>query len=108
MNQHIRDALRQAGAEAGRKTRADAGPPKQVEDHQAVQRMADAADQGGRSSCRRLKGTWGRPEKQKGHRRKTVLLQNCLLLMIISGTVLTRHPAHLRCTIREDMPEALS
>jgi hypothetical protein len=41
MNAGIRDALRQAGAEAGRKARADAGLPAQVEDHQAVQRMAE-------------------------------------------------------------------
>ena len=27
MNAHVRDALRQAGAEAGRKARADAGLP---------------------------------------------------------------------------------
>jgi hypothetical protein len=41
MNQRVRDALREAGAEAGRKARADAGLPAQVEDHQAVQRMAE-------------------------------------------------------------------
>jgi hypothetical protein len=41
MNPHVRDALRQAGAEAGRKARREAGLPKQVEDHQAVQRMAE-------------------------------------------------------------------
>jgi hypothetical protein len=41
MNAHVRDALRQAGAEAGRKARADAGLPQQVEDHQALQRMAE-------------------------------------------------------------------
>jgi hypothetical protein len=41
MKQHVRDALREAGAEAGRKARADAGLPKHVEDHQAVQRMAE-------------------------------------------------------------------
>jgi hypothetical protein len=41
MNPHVRDALRQAGAEAGRKARADAGLPKQVEDHQTVQQMAE-------------------------------------------------------------------
>ena len=41
MNQHVRDALRDAGAEAGRKARRDAGLPEQVEDHQAVQRMAE-------------------------------------------------------------------
>lgn len=41
MNPHIRDALREAGAEAGRKARADAGRPEQVEDHQALQRMAE-------------------------------------------------------------------
>ena len=41
MNQHIRDALRQAGAEAGRKARADAGLPELIEDHQTLQRMAE-------------------------------------------------------------------
>jgi hypothetical protein len=41
MNTHIRDVLRKAGAEAGRKARADAGLPKHVDDHQAVQRMAE-------------------------------------------------------------------
>jgi hypothetical protein len=41
MNAHIRDALRRAGAEAGRKVRRDAGLPEHVEDHQAVQRMAE-------------------------------------------------------------------
>jgi hypothetical protein len=41
MNVHTRDVLRQAGAEAGPKARADAGLPKYVEDHQAVQRMAE-------------------------------------------------------------------
>ena len=41
MNQHVRDALREAGAEAGRKSRADAGLPKHIEDHQTVQRMAE-------------------------------------------------------------------
>jgi hypothetical protein len=41
MNPYIRDALRRAGAEAGRTARADAGLPAQVEDHQAVQRMAE-------------------------------------------------------------------
>jgi hypothetical protein len=41
MNVHVRDVLRKAGVEAGRKARADAGLPKHVEDHQAVQRMAE-------------------------------------------------------------------
>jgi hypothetical protein len=41
MNPHVRDTLRQAGAEAGRKARADAALPEQVEDHQALQRMAE-------------------------------------------------------------------
>jgi hypothetical protein len=41
MNARVRDALRQAGAEAGRKARADAGLPRDVEDHHAVQRMAE-------------------------------------------------------------------
>jgi hypothetical protein len=41
MNQHVREALRRAGAEAGRKARAEAGLPEQVEDHQAVQRLAE-------------------------------------------------------------------
>jgi hypothetical protein len=41
MNQHVRDVLRRAGAGAGRKARADAGLPAQVEDHQAIQRMAE-------------------------------------------------------------------
>jgi hypothetical protein len=41
MNPRVRDALRQARAEAGRKARADAGLPEQVEDPQIVQRMAE-------------------------------------------------------------------
>jgi hypothetical protein len=41
MNRRVRDALREAGAEAGRRARADAGLPEQVEDHQALQRMAE-------------------------------------------------------------------
>jgi hypothetical protein len=41
MNAHVRDVLRGAGAEAGRKARADAGLPEHVEDHQTVQRMAE-------------------------------------------------------------------
>ena len=41
MNAHVRDTLRQAGAEAGRKARAEAGLPKHIEDHQALQRMAE-------------------------------------------------------------------
>jgi hypothetical protein len=41
MNPRIRDALRQAGAEAGRRARRDAGLPEHVEDHQAVQRLAE-------------------------------------------------------------------
>jgi hypothetical protein len=42
--------LRQAGAEAGRKARADAGLPEHVEDHQAVQRMAELLIKAGGSS----------------------------------------------------------
>jgi hypothetical protein len=41
MNQHVRDALRQAGAEAGWRARREAGLPERVEDHQTVQRMAE-------------------------------------------------------------------
>jgi hypothetical protein len=41
MNRRVRDALREAGAEAGRKARVDAGLPKHIEDHQALQRMAE-------------------------------------------------------------------
>ena len=41
MNQHVRDVLREAGAEAGRQARADAGLPEHVEDHQAVQYLAE-------------------------------------------------------------------
>jgi hypothetical protein len=41
MNPRIRDALREAGAEAGRKARANAELPPRVEDHQALQRMAE-------------------------------------------------------------------
>jgi hypothetical protein len=41
VNTRVRDVLRQAGAEAGRRARADAGLPEHVEDHQAVQRMAE-------------------------------------------------------------------
>jgi hypothetical protein len=41
MNARVRDALRQAGAQAGRKARADAGLPEQVEDHRTLVRMAE-------------------------------------------------------------------
>jgi hypothetical protein len=41
MKRHVRDALREAGAEAGRKARADAGLPQHVEDPEAIQRMAE-------------------------------------------------------------------
>jgi hypothetical protein len=41
MNAYIRDALRRAGAEAGRQARREAGLPKQVEDHTVVTRMAE-------------------------------------------------------------------
>jgi hypothetical protein len=41
MNRRVRDALREAGAEAGRRARVDAGLPKHIEDHQALQRMAE-------------------------------------------------------------------
>jgi hypothetical protein len=41
MNQHVQDALRRAGAEAGRKARTDAGLPAQVEDQQVLQRLAE-------------------------------------------------------------------
>lgn len=41
MNARVRDALRQAGAAAGRQARADAGLPAQVEDHNVVTRMAE-------------------------------------------------------------------
>ncbi|MFL6043797.1 MAG: hypothetical protein ACJ72M_01605 [Propionibacteriaceae bacterium] len=41
MNQRVRDVLRRAGAEAGRKARIDAGLPAQVEDHRTLQRMAE-------------------------------------------------------------------
>jgi hypothetical protein len=41
MNRRVRDALREAGAEAGRKARVDAGLPEHIEDHQTVQRMAE-------------------------------------------------------------------
>ena len=41
MNQRVRDALRQAGAKAGRQARVDAEHPEYVEDHQAIQRMAE-------------------------------------------------------------------
>lgn len=51
MNQHVRDALRQAGAEAGRRARREAGLPPQVEDHQAVQRMAELIKVGGRRAA---------------------------------------------------------
>jgi hypothetical protein len=39
----------QAGAQAGRKARADAGLPEQVEDHRTPRQNGGAADQGGRS-----------------------------------------------------------
>jgi hypothetical protein len=41
MNQHVRDALRQAGAEAGRKARVDGGLPSHIEDQQVLQRLAE-------------------------------------------------------------------
>jgi hypothetical protein len=41
MNQRVRDALRRAGAEAGRQARADAGLPEHVEDHNILVRMAE-------------------------------------------------------------------
>ncbi|HEX6758783.1 MAG TPA: hypothetical protein VF086_10310 [Propionibacteriaceae bacterium] len=41
MKAHVRDALREAGAEAGRKARADAGLPEQVEDHLTLQWLAE-------------------------------------------------------------------
>jgi hypothetical protein len=41
VNAIVREALRRAGANAGRKARVDAGLPEHVEDHQAVQRMAE-------------------------------------------------------------------
>jgi len=41
MNAYLRDALRRAGAEAGRQARREAGLPKQVEDHNVVTRMAE-------------------------------------------------------------------
>jgi hypothetical protein len=47
MNPRIRDALREAGAEAGSKARRDAGLPEHVEDHQVVQRMAELLIKGG-------------------------------------------------------------
>jgi hypothetical protein len=50
MNQHVRDGLRQAGAEAGRRARREAGLPEQVKDHQAVQQMAELLVKVGR--CR--------------------------------------------------------
>jgi hypothetical protein len=40
MNARVRDALRQR-AQAGRKARADAGLPEQVEDHSTLVRMAE-------------------------------------------------------------------
>jgi hypothetical protein len=33
--------LRQAGAEGGRRARREAGLPEHIEDHQALQRMAE-------------------------------------------------------------------
>jgi len=48
VNAHIRDALRQAGAEAGRRARVDAGLPEQVEDHSTLIRMAELLIKGGR------------------------------------------------------------
>jgi hypothetical protein len=41
VNAAIRDALRQAGAEAGRRARREAGLPEQVEDHEVVRCMAE-------------------------------------------------------------------
>ena len=41
MNPIIRSALRDAGAEAGRQARRDAGLPEYVEDNGCVQRMAE-------------------------------------------------------------------
>ncbi len=41
MKARVQDALRQAGAEAGRRARREAGLPEQIEDHQVIQRMAE-------------------------------------------------------------------
>jgi hypothetical protein len=41
MNARVRDALRRAGADAGRRARREAGLPEQVQDHEVVQRMAE-------------------------------------------------------------------
>jgi hypothetical protein len=41
VNRRVRDPLRQAGAEAGRKARTDAGLPEHIEDQQVLQRLAE-------------------------------------------------------------------
>ena len=78
VNTRIRDALRQAGAEAGRKARVDAGLPEPIEDLEALQRLAemlikaagrrDVAEKnlGGAPTCR-----WGIGRKNPTHGRRT-------------------------------------
>jgi hypothetical protein len=41
VNPRVRDALRKAGAEAGRKARTDAGLLEHIEDQQVLQRLAE-------------------------------------------------------------------
>ena len=41
MNAQVRDVLRSAGVEAGRRARRDAGLPEYVEDTNVIQRMAE-------------------------------------------------------------------
>ncbi len=56
MNQIIRSALRDAGAEAGRQARRDAGLPEYVEDNGCVQRMAEILRRNRRTSMIKSSG----------------------------------------------------
>jgi hypothetical protein len=58
VNPIIRSALRDAGAEAGRQARRDAGLPEYVEDSGCVQRMAEILQRSRRTSM--IKSTGGR------------------------------------------------
>jgi hypothetical protein len=51
MNAQVRDVLRSAGMEAGRRARRDAGLPEYVEDPNVIQRMAELMQ---RANCKKL------------------------------------------------------
>jgi hypothetical protein len=57
VNPIIRSALREAGAEAGRQARRDAGFPEFVEDNNAVQRMAEMLQRCGRETMIKSSGS---------------------------------------------------